>query len=111
MGLNKLISMSKNSVIPDLKTVNQKNSKNSSKTKSERENRKEKVKQKDINGNLEVNCAQKNEKNSKSVKVPATTKKSLLWNTLRITNKNKNPIKKGRIFSYFLVHLHKITES
>lgn len=88
--------MSKNSVMPDLKTVNPKNSKNTNKSSRERENRKEKVKQKDINGNLEVNVTEKNEKNSKSVKVPSTTKKSLLWNTLRITNKNKNPAKKGK---------------
>lgn len=98
MGLNKLLSMSKNSVLSDLKPPNQKNSKNTNKSNRERENRKEKAKQKDINGNVEVNIAQKNEKNTKSVKVPATTKKSLLWNTLRITNKNKNPIKKGKKF-------------
>ncbi len=85
--------MSKNNVLPDFKTNNQRNLKNSSKSNKERE--KVKICEKDLNGNSEVSFGHKSEKITKGVKVPATTKKSLLWNTLRITNKNKNPIKKG----------------
>lgn len=92
MGLNKLISMSKNNVLPDFKTINQRNSKSVNKANKDRDKT---VKIQDLNGNSEVNFGHKSEKLTKGVKVPATTKKSLLWNTLRITNKNKNPIKKG----------------
>lgn len=86
MGLNRLISLSKSSVLPDLKQVSSKSSKNSSKSakleQTEKCNKKE----------LETQKIDKTLKNGKSA---TTAKKSMLW-TLRITNKSKNGLKKGK---------------
>lgn len=79
MGLNRFISLSKNSVLPEI-------NKNSSKLVEK-------------NKNQEKNCiveTQKIDKTLKNGKNATTTKKSMLWN-LRITNKNKNNMKKGNL--------------
>lgn len=86
MGLNRLLSLSKSSVIPDLKQVNSKSSKNSSKSakleQTEKCNKKESE-------------TQKIDKTLKNGKSATTAKRSMLW-TLRITNKSKNGLKKGK---------------
>lgn len=92
MGLNRLISLSKNSVLPDIKSTGTKSSKTSVKTKPDCENGKEKCKIKESNADISPQKIDKTLKNGKSA---TTTKKSMLWNTLRITNKNKSCVKKG----------------
>lgn len=94
MGLNRLISLSKNSVLPDVKSVNAKGSKIAVKKSSDGENRKEKCKVKESGADI---SSQKIDKTLKNGKIAATTKKSMLWNTLRITNKNKSCVKKGKL--------------
>lgn len=85
MGLNRLLSLSKNSVLPEVKSVNVKASKIAVKTS---ENRRE------TSADISVQKIDKTLKNGKSA---TTTKKSMLWNTLRMTNKNKSCVKKGKI--------------
>lgn len=90
MGLNRLISLSKSSVLPDLKQVNStKTSKTSSKNakieQTEKCNKKKESSEE----------TQKIDKTLKNGKSATTTKKSVLW-TLRITNKSKNGLKKGK---------------
>ena len=91
MGLNRLISLSKNSVLSDIKSTSTKSSKIAVKTKPDCENRKEKCKIKESSADI---SPQKIDKTLKNGKNSTTTKKSMLWNTLRITNKNKS-VKKG----------------
>lgn len=87
MGLNRLLSLSKNSVLPEFNKSDAKTSKSCSKSKSES---KEKNKIQESSGET-----QKIDKTLKNGKSTVTTKKSMLWN-LRITNKSKNAAKKGR---------------
>jgi hypothetical protein len=89
MGLNRLLSLSKNSVLPEINKSGAKTSKSCSKIKSES---KEKNKIQDSSGETQKIDKTLN-KNGKST---MTTKKSMLWN-LRITNKSKNAAKKGEI--------------
>lgn len=93
MGLNRLLSLSKTSVLPEIKTVNSKGSKIAVKTNTDRENRKEKCKIKETSADIST---QKIDKTLKNGKIATTTKKSMLWNTLRMTNKNKSVVKKGK---------------
>lgn len=90
MGLNRLISLSKNSVLPDIKVESPNGSKIAKKSQSERENRKETYKNLVPNedSQKEIHKILKSEKS-------ANTKKSILWSTLRISNKNKNSANKG----------------
>lgn len=92
MGLNRLLSLSKSNVVPELKSASSKPSKIAVKTSSDRENRKEKCKVKETSADISTQKIDKTLKNGKSA---TTTKKSILWNTLRITNKNKSCVKKG----------------
>lgn len=92
MGLNRLLSLSKNSVLPEHKQPSAKASKIAVKTTSDRENRKEKCKVKESSADISSTKIDKTIKNGKSA---STTKKSMLWNTLRMTNKNKGSAKKG----------------
>ena len=95
MGLNRLISLSKNSVLPDNKVANVKCSKIAVRKNLDCENRKEKCQVKE---SCPVDISsQKIDKISKNGKSATTTKKSMLWNTLRLTNKNKACVKKGKI--------------
>ena len=82
MGLNRLISLSKSSVLPDLKQVNSKASKSAKLEQTEKCNKKESE-------------TQKIDKTLKNGKSATTAKKSMLW-TLRITNKSKSGLKKGK---------------
>lgn len=93
MGLNRLLSLSKTSVLPEIKAVNPKGSKIAVKTQADRENRKEKCRVKETSADIST---QKIDKTLKNGKIVATTKKSMLWNTLRMTNKNKTVVKKGK---------------
>lgn len=93
MGLNRLLSLSKTSVLTDIKTVNSKGSKIAVKTNVDRENRKEKCRMKETSADIST---QKIDKTLKNGKIATTTKKSMLWNTLRMTNKNKSVVKKGK---------------
>lgn len=87
MGLNRFLSLSRNSVLPEINKSSAKSSKNSSKSKL--------VELKEKNKNEEPSVeTQKIDKTLKNGKSATTTKKSLLW-TLRITNKNKSGMKKG----------------
>lgn len=86
MGLNRFISLSRNSVLPE---INKSGVKNSSKIKSE-------LKEKSKIEEPKVVETEKIDKTLKSGKSTVTTKKSMLW-TLRITNKNKSGLKKGMI--------------
>lgn len=92
MGLNRLLSLSKNSVLPELKPVSQKGSKIASKTGWEREKLKEKNKIQDTSENE----LKKIDKNVTNVKSLTSTKKSMIWSTLRITSKSKSSSKKGK---------------
>lgn len=89
MGLNRLLSLSKSSVLPDLKQINPKSSKSSSKNVKIEQT--EKCKKKESSAET-----QKIDKTLKNGKSTTTTKKSMLW-TLRITNKSKNGLKKGNL--------------
>lgn len=88
MGLNRFISLSKSSVLPDLKQSNSKSSKSTSKLNKTEQT--EKCKKKETSEET-----QKIDKTSKNGKSATTTKKSMLW-TLRITNKSKSAVKKGK---------------
>lgn len=96
MGLNRLMSLSKNSVRPDAKPINVKGSKIAVKKIENCENRKEKcvAQEKDLSGDV---SSQKIDKTSKNLKIATTAKKSMIWNTLRITNKNKSAVMKGKL--------------
>lgn len=102
MGLNRLMSLSKNSVLPDTKPINVKGSKFAVKKTENCENRKEKcvARAKDSSGDV---SSQKIDKTSKNLKIATTAKKSMLWNTLRITNKNKSADKKGKVREFPLI--------
>jgi hypothetical protein len=93
MGLNRLLSLSKTSVLPEIKSVNSKGSKIAVKTNVDRENRNEKCRLKESSTDIST---QKIDKTLKNGKIATTTKKSMLWNTLRMTNKNKSVVKKGK---------------
>jgi hypothetical protein len=93
MGLNRLISLSKSSVLPEIKSTSTKGSKIAVKTKPDCENRKEKCNFKEQSADI---SSQKIDKTLKNGKSATTTKKSMLWNTLRMTNKNKTGLKKGK---------------
>lgn len=96
MGLNRLISLSKNSVLPEIKTTKLKGSKIAVKTRPDcDENRKEKEKCKVKENSADIS-AEKIDKTLKNGKSATATKKSMLWNTLRMTNKNKPCVKKGK---------------
>ena len=91
MGLNRFLSLSKSSVLPEINKSSAKSSKNSTKSK---------VEPNEKNKNDECNVeTQKIDKTLKNGKSSTTTKKSLLW-TLRITNKNKSNMKKGMTMKY-----------
>lgn len=92
MGLNRLLSLSKNSVLPEIKPVNQKGTKTTQKTGWEREKFKEKTKIQDTSENE----LKKIDKNVANVKSLTGTKKSMIWSTLRITSKSKSSSKKGK---------------
>lgn len=94
MGLNRFISLSKNSVLPEVKPVNVKGSKIAVKKPPDCENKKEKCRVKEASADI---SSQKIDKTLKNVKIATTTKKSTIWNTLRITNKSKNCVNKGRV--------------
>lgn len=102
MGLNRLMSLSKNSVLPDTKPINLKGSKIAVKKTENCENRKEKcvARAKDSSGDV---SSQKIDKTSKNLKIATTAKKSMLWNTLRITNKNKSADKKGKVREFLVI--------
>jgi hypothetical protein len=89
MGLNRFISLSRSSVLPDFKQNGPKASKSSSKS-SVKSEQTEKCNKKDV----PKEETQKIDKTLKSGKSATTTKKSMLWN-LRITNKSKIGLKKG----------------
>jgi hypothetical protein len=91
MGLNRLISLSKSSVLPELKSSNSKSKDKISNSNLERQT--EKCKKKESSA-VEEQKIDKTLKNGKSA-IP-TKKKSMLWN-LRITNKSKTAVKKGKI--------------
>lgn len=93
MGLNRLLSLSKSSVLPEIKSINSKGSKIAVKTNTDRENRKEKCCAKESSADIST---QKIDKTLKNGQIATTTKKSMLWNTLRMTNKNKSVAKKGK---------------
>lgn len=88
--------MSKNSVLPEIKSTKLKGSKIAVKTKpdcDENQKEKEKCKVKENPADISFEKIDKVSKNGKSA---TTTKKSMLWNTLRMTNKNKPCVKKGK---------------
>lgn len=89
MGLNRLLSLSKSNVLSDISKSSDKSTKKCSKSKIEP---KEKCKSSDS----DVVETEKIDKTLKNGKSATTTKKSMLW-TLRITNKSKNGLKKGKI--------------
>lgn len=89
MGLNRFISLSRNSVLPEINTKSSaKLNKNSSKSDEKSKNKK---KSQETQSCDETQKIDKTLKNGKSA---TTTKKSMLWN-LRITNKSKISMKKG----------------
>lgn len=90
MGLNRLLSLSKSSVLPDFRQVTSKSSKSSSKNNAKLESQTEKCKKKESSEETE-----KIDKTLKNGKSSTTTKKSMLW-TLRITNKSKSGLNKGK---------------
>lgn len=92
MGLNRLISLSKGSVMPEIKSTTVKGSKIAVKTT---DNRKEKCRGSE--SGADMSSAKIDNKTLKNGKSATTTKKSMLWNTLRMTNKNKNCVKKGKL--------------
>lgn len=102
MGLNRLMSLSKNSVLPDTKPISVKGSKIAVKKIENCENRKEKcvAQGKDLSGDV---SSQKIDKTSKNLKIATTAKKSMIWNTLRITNKNKSAANKGKLWEILLI--------
>lgn len=93
MGLNRFISLSRNSVLPEVKSANAKSSKIAVKKPEDCENRKQKCKVKEAIADI---SSQKIDKTLKNTKIATTTKKSMIWNTLRITNKNKSCVNKGK---------------
>lgn len=94
MGLNRFISLSKSSVLPEVKSVNAKSSKIAVKKPPDCENRKKKYKVKEASADI---SSQKIDKTVKNVRIATTTKKSMIWNTLRITNKDKSCVNKGKV--------------
>lgn len=97
MGLNRLISLSKSSVLPEIKSTKLKSSKIAVKTRpdcDENRKEKEKCKVKENPSDISTEKIDKTSKNGKSA--TTTTKKQMLWNTLRMTNKNKPCLKKGK---------------
>lgn len=97
MGLNRLLSLSKSNVLSDIGKSSEKSSKKCSKTKLESKELKEKCKSCESS----VVETQKIDKTLKNGKSTVTTKKSMLW-TLRITNKSKNGLKKGKNYLFKL---------
>lgn len=92
MGLNRLLSLSKNSVLPDLKQSNTTKSTKCSLIKSAKTEQTEKCSKKKESSSETQKIDKTLNKNGKSA---TTTKKSMLW-TLRITNKSKSGLKKGK---------------
>ncbi|KAG5675797.1 hypothetical protein PVAND_005671 [Polypedilum vanderplanki] len=90
MGLNRFISLSRNSVLPDFKQVSSKPNKSSSNSVKIEHQTEKSAKKEEIEKIDKTNL-----KNGKSA---TTTKKSMLWN-LRITNKSKIGSKKGKFQS------------
>lgn len=87
MGLNRLLSLSKGNILSDTSKSCEKPPKKSSKSKAD-----SKEKCKSSESGVETQKIDKTLKNGKSA---STAKKSMLW-TLRITNKNKSGLKKGK---------------
>lgn len=101
MGLNRLISLSKSSVLPDIRSTKPKSSKIAVKTRpdcDENRKEKEKCKVKENSADISTEKIDKTLTNGKSATTTTTTtsKKSMLWSTLRMTNKNKPCVKKGK---------------